>query len=138
MLLNPDFKLTANIFNLRYNFLEMKKVVSLVFAVFIYSCAICQQKISIDSVSKFIGDSVSICSKVYGVKSLENETFINLGAPYPESPLTLVIFTKDIQNFKATIESLYADKNICVTGVIQLYKNKPEMIVSSPNQIIVQ
>jgi nuclease S1 len=74
----------------------------------------------------------------YGVKALENETFVNLGAQYPQSPLTLVIFTKDISNFKGAIDSLYSDKNICVKGVLELYKNKPEMIVSSPAQIITQ
>lgn len=116
----------------------MKKGLPLAFAVFIYPTAFCQQKISIDSVSKFIGDTVIVCSGVYGIKALENETFVNLGANYPESPLTLVIFTKDVPNFKETIESLYADKNICVTGVLELYKNKPEMIVTSPAQIVIQ
>ncbi|MGN6530547.1 MAG: hypothetical protein ACTHK0_02180 [Ginsengibacter sp.] len=116
----------------------MKKVILIVFAVFIYSISFCQQKVSIDSVSKFIGDTITVCSKVYGVKVLENETFVNLGARYPESPLALVIFTKDISNFNGTIESLYADKSICVTGVIELYKDKPEMIISSPTQLVIQ
>ncbi len=116
----------------------MKKVISLVFAIFIYSYGFCQQNISIDSVSKFIGDTVTVCSKVYGVKALENETFVNLGAEYPKSPLTLVIFTKDISNFNGTIQSLYADKNICVKGVLELYKDKPEIIISSSNQIVIQ
>ncbi len=115
----------------------MKKVFSLVFAIFMYYSAFCQQNISIDSVSKFIGDTVTVCSKVYGVKALENESFVNLGAKYPESPLTLVIFTKDLSNFTGTIESLYEDKSICVTGVPELYKDKPEMIISSPTQIVI-
>ena len=116
----------------------MKKILLFAFAISIYSSAFCQNKIPVDSVSKHIGDSVTVCSKVYGVKSLEKVTFINVGAAYPNSPLTIVIFAKDIPNFKGTIESLYADKNICVTGLLKLYKDKPEIIISYPGQILIK
>ena len=64
-------------------------------------------------------------------KALEKVTFINLGAAYPNSLLTVVIFTKDKSKFKEAPEAMYADKTICLTGELKEYNNKPEIIVSS-------
>ncbi|MGG9970209.1 S1/P1 nuclease [Ferruginibacter sp. SUN002] len=85
-----------------------------------------------------IGKKITACSKVFGVKSLENVTFINMGAKAPNSPLTIVVFAKDVKNFKPSIEELYNNKNICVIGTVVEYKGKVEIIVSSPSDIIVQ
>ena len=87
----------------------MKKIILITFATVLSSIAISQSKISIDSVTKHYGEKVTVCSKVYGTKALEKVTFINLGAAYPNSLLTLVIFTKDKSNFKDAPEVMYAD-----------------------------
>lgn len=97
-----------------------------------------QTKVPVDSVSKHIGDSVTICSGVFGVKSLEKLTFINLGAAYPNSPLTVVIFTKDLGNFKGTPADLYSNKKVCVTGKLEEFKGKPQIVVTKPEEISVQ
>ena len=116
----------------------MKRIILIVVATFISSIAFGQFKISIDSVTKHYGERVTVCSKVYGTKALEKVTFINLGAAYPKSLLTLVIFTKDKSKFKEAPEAMYADKTICVTGELKEYNNKPEIIISSPEQITIQ
>jgi micrococcal nuclease len=72
---------------------------------------------------------------VYGTKSLEKVTFINVGAAYPNSPLRIVIFVKDIANFKNSIEDLYNYKNIGVTGVVKDYNGKPEIVITKPEEI---
>jgi hypothetical protein len=97
-----------------------------------------QKSISIDSVKNYLGEKVSVCSKVYGIKSTDKVTFINLGAAYPNSPLTIVIFAKDLVNFKETPSSLYTDKNICVTGTLKDYNGKPEIIISKPDEIAIK
>ena len=63
-----------------------------------------------------MGQKVTVCSRVYGVKSLEKVSFINPGANYPNSLLTIVIFARDKANFRQSIETLYPDKNIGITG----------------------
>ncbi len=115
----------------------MRKSFITLIAAFISSIAICQTSMPVDSVAARIGDRVTVCAKVYGVKSLEKVTLINVGAPYPNSPLTIVIFAKDKGNFK-DIESTYDDKNICVIGMVKEYKGKPEIIVTTPHDITVQ
>src|ERR1017187_5191572 len=116
----------------------MKKILFIAVATFSCLFGFCQNKISIDSVGRHIGDSVTVCSKVYGIKVLEKVTLINLGATYPNNPLTLVIFIKDRSNFKEAPEVMYAGKTICVTGVIKEYQGKPEIMVASPGDIQIQ
>lgn len=116
----------------------MKKIILIVVASFIYLSSFCQTKIRVDSAANHYGEKVTICSKVYGTKALEKVTFINLGAAYPNSLLTIVIFSKDRSNFKEAPEVMYEDKNICVTGVVKEYNGKPEIIVTSPNEINIQ
>ena len=113
-------------------------MILILFVSIIYTTAYCQTKINIDSVAKHFGENVTVCSKVYGTKALEKVKFINLGAAYPNSPLTVVIFSKDISNFKEAPETMYADKNICVTGELKEYNTKSEIIVSSPDQITIE
>ena len=61
----------------------------------------------------------AICSKIYGDKYLGltkgSATFLNVGGNYPDAPLTLVIWNND--------------------GGIKFYKDKPEIVISNPNQI---
>jgi DNA/RNA endonuclease YhcR with UshA esterase domain len=112
----------------------MKKSVVVISVLFYCLSAFCQTKIPIESVSKYMGQKVTVCSKVYGIKSLEKVSFINLGASYPNSLLTIVIFARDKANFKEPLET-YSDKNICVTGVLKEYNGKPEIIISNPADI---
>lgn len=116
----------------------MKKVLIAIASIFISLASFAQNKVSVDSAAKHMGETVLICSKVYGTKSLDKVTFINVGAAFPNSPLTIVIFAKDIPAFKPSIEELYNHKNICVTGVVKDYNGKPEIIITKPGEIIVQ
>ena len=116
----------------------MKKIILGLVISFLSISSFGQTKISIEDASKHYGEKVTICSKVYGTKALEKVTFIDLGAAYPNSLLTVVIFAKDRTNFKEAPDAMYNDRNICVTGVVKPYKGKPEIIVSSPDEISIQ
>ena len=116
----------------------MKKIILGLVITFFSATVFCQTKISIEDAAKHYGEKVTICSKVYGGKALEKVTFINLGAAYPHSLLTVVIFAKDRTNFKEAPDAMYNDKTICVTGVVKEYNEKPEIIVTSPDQIAIQ
>ena len=116
----------------------MKKIITVAIACFISMTAFCQRMISVDSASTHVGDSVTVCSKVYGVKSLEKITFINLGAAYPNSPLTIVIRAEDKGNFPKPAETIYENKNVCVTGTIKEYKGRYEIDVTGPAAIAIE
>ncbi len=94
--------------------------------------------ISADSAINFVGKKVTVCTKVFSIKSLDKVSFIDVGAAFPKTPLTIVIFKKDRDNFSPPLESLYKDQYICVKGMVKMYNGKPEIVVSSPVDIIVQ
>jgi len=77
----------------------MRKILLAIAFIIATQTSFAQTKISIDSISLYIGQHVQICSKVYGIKSTEKIIFINLSAAFPNAPLTVVIFAKDLSNF---------------------------------------
>jgi len=105
-----------------------------------YLFSVAQTKIPIDSVNSHKGQWVTVCGKVYGTKFLGKSqmTFIDLGARYPNALLTIVIFEKARAYFPESPETLYVDKQICVTGVIKEYKDKMQIVVDSPKEIVVE
>ena len=97
-----------------------------------------QQRISIDSLSLHIGQTVTVCSKVFGTHITKGEkpvTFLNLGANYPTQKLTLVIFQKDLANFTFHPAEYYNLQEVCATGVLKLYKERPQIIISRHEQL---
>ena len=116
----------------------MRKSILTVVFIIVVNIAFAQTRVSVDSVSRHMGDTVQVCSKVYGIKAFERITYINLGAAYPNSPLVVVVFGKDYANFKELPSVLYANKQICVTGTLAEYKGKPQIVVTRPDEIIVQ
>jgi len=85
-----------------------------------------------------VGHMVTVCGRVasakYATSANRQPTFLNLDKPYPNHVFTAVIWGSDRAAFPYAPESL-ADHRICVTGTIQVYRGKAEIIVSGPNQI---
>lgn len=90
--------------------------------------------------SKLIGEEVTIKAKVasvfYAKSSSGSPTFLNLDKNFPENPLAIVIFEKELKKLKINAQ-LYKGKTIVVTGKVSLYKeeNKPSIIIDSKDQI---
>lgn len=120
----------------------MKKYASLVVALLMVSLAQAQQEIKMDEVNKHIGDSVTVCSKVYGgiylQQSKGSPTFLNVGGAYPNSLLTLVIWDDVRKQFKEAPETFYKDKEVCITGKLILYKEKPEIVIYDEKQLMIK
>jgi hypothetical protein len=91
--------------------------------------------IDIKQASSYEGKTVRICDKVYLSSSNRQPTFLDMGDYYPNSPLTVVIFGESRSNFSNTPEIYYVNKQVCITGKIQIYKGKPEIIADDQKQI---
>ncbi len=115
-------------------FTIMKNIILSLIAVLLASLSFAQKRINADSASFYIGQNVTICSKVYGVKAFDSVTLINVGAAYPKSPLTVAVSARNMANFKTDFNN-YSGKEICVTGTIQDYKGKPEIVVTKESEI---
>ena len=117
----------------------MKNVIVILFLMGFASNGYSQKTIPLEEIGKHVGDSVKVCGKVYGIKWLEqtkgSPTLINIGAAYPNQLLTVVIWGDVRKKLEKTPEELFADKEVCVTGKIELYKGKEQIAANSKEQI---
>jgi hypothetical protein len=101
--------------------------------------AFAQTEIKLEDIKNHVGDSVRLMAKIYGGKYLETATdtptFLNVGGNYPDAPLTLVIRGDVRSQFKNAPETFYTGKKEWITGRIELYKNKPQIVIHNANQI---
>ncbi|MEP6845001.1 MAG: hypothetical protein ABI861_03330 [Panacibacter sp.] len=98
-----------------------------------------QQKITLAEINKHIGDTVTVCGKIFGGKFLDaaknQPTFLNMGAQYPGQLLTVVIWGSTRKLFVYKPEDHFRGKNICVTGKIEVFKDKPQITVQQITQL---
>ena len=98
-----------------------------------------QKPINLDEVSKHIGDSVKVCGHVYdtyyAVRTENTPTFINIGAKYPDQKLTVVIWGDVRKKFEGNPEEVFKNKQICITGKLEIYKDKPQIVIRKTDQI---
>jgi hypothetical protein len=111
----------------------MKKIVSLLLACFFSAGVFAQLVIKAEDVGKHIGEKVTVCGKIYSGKFIENAknqpTLLNMGEAYPNQLLTIVIGGSLRSKLTYKPEERYANQYVCVTGVIRLYKEKPQIEV---------
>jgi hypothetical protein len=120
----------------------MKKGLGAVMALLVSAIAFSQQEIKIEDISKHVGDSIKVCTKIYGGIYLDRSkgtpTLLNAGSSYPTNPLTIVIWADARKDFKNKPEEFYKDKQVCITGTVTLYREKPQIVVQGENQLMVQ
>jgi len=118
----------------------MKKIFLII--LFIFSTTlIYSQTVSIDSLQHYEGKKVTVCAKVQGIfvsNKTKKTTFINFGNPYPKEKFVVVIFEKDLVNFSYNIPTHLKNKKVCITGIVKMYKGKPEIIATKEEQIVIQ
>ena len=97
------------------------------------------QVIKPEEASKHVGDSLTVCGEIFTARYLDGSnmkpTLLNMGAAYPDNPITIVIFDDVRTKFNFKPEEKWIHKDICVTGKIELYKGKPEIVIHDPAQI---
>jgi len=103
--------------------------------------AICGDKLTAAQAKDHIGETATVCGSVasarYAEKTKGSPTFINLDKPYPQHVFTVVIWGSDRAKFGQPEEN-WKDKKICVTGKIQEFQSKPEIVVKDPSQVVVE
>ncbi|GAB4093497.1 hypothetical protein [Flaviaesturariibacter terrae] len=98
--------------------------------------------IKVDEAASHIGDSVRICATVrssrYYVQVQGKPTVFYFGKPYPNHQLSVVIWEKDRKNFPKPVELLYGDGALCFYGKLTLVDGRPQLEVTTPDQIGLQ
>ncbi len=80
-------------------------------------------------------EQVNVKGVVAGYKEFEQLLLINLGEPYPNSPLTLV-FKGDAQSIGNPLK--VKGTAVIVLGTLINYKGKPEIEITKNDQILLQ
>jgi len=90
---------------------------------------------------RHIGKEATVCGRVADTTFLESirgrPTFLNLGGAYPNQTFTVVIWDDARARFDEAPNRKFAGAEICVTGRIETYKGKPQIVVKTPSQIVV-
>ena len=96
-----------------------------------------QDRVVPDSAAaRFVGQTVTVEGTVASVGSSRRSatTFLNLGAAYPNQTFTAVIFRSAASRFPNPQQ--WEGKRVRVTGKVRLYREKPEIVLEEPSQIV--
>lgn len=97
------------------------------------------EEVALAEASQHVGERRTVCGTVanadYFPLSRGEPTYLRLTAPDSPPGFTAVIWGAARKNFASAPEREYQGKQICVTGDIALYEEKPLIIVSRPKQI---
>ncbi len=97
--------------------------------------------ITVNEAAAHVGEYATVCGQVastnYASQANGQPTFLDMGRAYPNQLFTVVIFGSDRGKFGSP-EVSFRGKAICVTGEIQPYQGKPEIILHDPNDLTSQ
>jgi hypothetical protein len=90
------------------------------------------QQFSATEFNKQLGKTGMLCDTVKSLRIVSDTlTLLNMGGVYPHQKYTVAVkgnkITLDLANLKG--------KNVCATGVFELFKNQPQITVAQPNMI---
>jgi hypothetical protein len=97
-------------------------------------------KITASEAKDHIGKTATVYGVVasanYAIQSKGQPTFLDLDKPNPDPIFISLIWGHDRPNFgTGTPETELKGKRICVTGKIEQYRGKPEIVLHDPSQL---
>ena len=119
----------------------MKEIFFILFFVFpisIYSYDL--EEIHFNEAINNEGQLSKVCGKIvhtYIYKSAKSElVFLNMGGKFPNHEFTgLIRYSSNRDNFISRPDIKYENKFVCISGVITMYKKKPQIQIDFENQI---
>jgi DNA/RNA endonuclease YhcR with UshA esterase domain len=92
------------------------------------------QTVGLADLKAHIGKPVTVEAAVSDVHvAASGVTFIDLGGRFPDNNFVAVIFADDAAKFPNA--TALAGKTVTITGTVQLYQGKPEIILKSAGQL---
>jgi hypothetical protein len=82
-----------------------------------------------------LGKTKTLCDVVSSVKTFSDTlTLVNMGGNFPNQKYTIAVKGDKIKLDWASLKG----KTMCVTGVFELHKNRPEIVATKPEQITIK
>jgi len=87
-----------------------------------------------------IGKLRTVCGKVQSTyinsNTASQRIYLNMGREYPNHTFTgLIWYSSNKDNFDGRPDKKYRKKDICISGVITVFNEKPQIQVDFENQI---
>jgi RecG-like helicase len=117
----------------------MKKLFLLILITLVVSAAssASADKITPAQAKDHIGKHATVCGVVasanFAARSSRQPTFLNLDKPYPDHIFTAVIWIEDRPKFGKP-ETLKG-KRVCVSGLVEDYRGKPQIVLQEADQL---
>jgi len=97
-----------------------------------------QTRLTATEAKQQIGETATVCGVVasgrYSERTRGSPTFLDIDGAYPRQLFSIVIWGENRAKFGAPEQQL-RNKRVCVTGRIQAYQGKAEILASEPRQI---
>ena len=89
---------------------------------------------------KNVGKLRTVCGKVQSTyinsNTASQRIYLNMGREYPNHTFTgLIWYSSNKDNFDGRPDKKYKKKNICISGVISTFNEKPQIQIDFENQI---
>lgn len=119
----------------------MRSILILLFLAFA-SVGYSQVEVNATTIKDHIGDSVKYCGKVVTARLMDRmnnaPAFLNIDGAYPNQVFTVVIWKQDREKFKESPEKFYLNKDVCIYGKVETFKEQVQIILRSESQIVLQ
>ncbi|MCW3112516.1 MAG: hypothetical protein JWR18_912 [Segetibacter sp.] len=117
----------------------MKRICFGLLALFFSITSYGQKEIKVEEAKEFVGDTVKICTKIfdtnYDEASKGSPTYLYTTAHNPNATLTFIIWGEKRKFFDYKPEKDLKEREVCVTGKIELMKDKAVMIIEKQSQV---
>ena len=104
-------------------FIPLLPVLAVLLALILGCSAADDKPIAAERAKANVESTKTVCGLVAGATYAQSSpgrpTFINLGKPYPNHSLTVVIWGDNRKNFRVPPERAYMNQKVCVTGLIE-------------------
>ncbi|WP_297820911.1 hypothetical protein [Segetibacter sp.] len=98
-----------------------------------------QKEIKVEAAKDNVGDTVKICTKIfdtnYDESANRSPTYLYTSSHNPNATLTFVIWGEKRKFFDYKPEKDLKEREVCVTGKIELLKDKPVIVIEKQSQI---
>lgn len=110
----------------------MKRIFTVLFLLTAMNAVAQTDTIKAKKAKSMINKEVIVKAMVAGSKLIEKDgkrtLILSLDKPYPKTPLQVIFFNKALTDLNP--QFLLDGKNIIVKGIVTLYKDKPQIIVT--------
>jgi DNA/RNA endonuclease YhcR with UshA esterase domain len=92
------------------------------------------QTIGPSETKAYVGKPVTVQAAISDVHTARSgATFIDMGGEFPDNEFVAVIFADDAAKFPNA--SSLEGKTVTITGTVQMYQGKPEIVLKSASQL---